>query len=115
MCWPAGGLPCYDLGPSMLPQFTLRLPLPAFLLLLASGLAGVAAEAVALDYRDAKTLAVQLKDLARSNKKLARVESAAKTPGKRDVWHLELGGGNDEDRQRRPAMLIVAGIEGNDL
>jgi murein tripeptide amidase MpaA len=83
--------------------------LPA-LLLLQTGFA-----ASALDYPDNKALAGQLKELARTHKKLARVESAAKTPGKRDVWRLELGSGTDDDRPRRPAMLVVAGIEGNDL
>src|SRR5688572_11634491 len=115
MCWLDGGSPCYHVPSSMLPQFNLCISLPAFLLIFASGLSGMAAEAPPLDYQNAKTLAAQLKDLAKSNKKLARVESAAKTPGKRDVWRLELGVGSDEDRQRRPAMLVVAGIEGNDL
>jgi hypothetical protein len=31
------------------------------------------------------------------------------------VWVLELGRGTDEERARRPALLAVAGAEGNDL
>src|SRR5688572_17727020 len=100
MCWLDGGSPCYHVASSMLPQFNRYISLPAFLLIFASGLSGVAAEAPPLDYQDAKTLAAQLKDIAKSNKKLARVESVAKTPGKREVWRLELGSGSDEDRQR---------------
>ena len=34
---------------------------------------------------------------------------------KRKVWLIELGKGTKQDRQTRPAMLVVAGIEGNDL
>src|SRR5690242_10371587 len=115
MYWLDERSPCYHVVSSMLPQFNLCISLAAFLLIVASGFSSVAAEAPSLDYQDAKALAAQLKDLAKSNKKLSRVESAAKTPGKRDVWRLELGMGSDEDRQRRPAMLVVAGIEGNDV
>jgi hypothetical protein len=35
--------------------------------------------------------------------------------GKRKVWLVEIGNGTDQSRQTRPAMLVVAGIEGNDL
>jgi outer membrane biosynthesis protein TonB len=31
------------------------------------------------------------------------------------VWLLEVGAGSDADRKVRPALLLVAGIEGNDL
>src|SRR5688572_30643044 len=115
MYWLVGGAPCYQISPSMLPQFKLYLSLSVSLLILASGFSVAAAEAPSPDYLDAKKLAAQLKDLTKANKKIVRAESAAKTPGKRDVWRIELGAGSDEDRQRRPAVLVVAGAEGNDL
>lgn len=82
---------------------------------LSPAVASGAPAAPSLDYPDHKTLTSQLKDLTRKHKKIARVESAAKSPGKRDVWRLELGNGSDEERLRRPALLVVAGIEANDL
>jgi len=44
-----------------------------------------------------------------------RVDSIALSIEKRKVWLIELGKGTKQDRQMRPAMLVVAGIEGNDL
>ena len=75
----------------------------------------LAAPVMAADYQDNKTLTSHLKQLARAHKKIVRVESACETPGKNDVWRVELGEGGDEERAKRPAMLAVAGIEGNDL
>jgi hypothetical protein len=69
----------------------------------------------AQDYKDNKALVTQLKQLERAHKKTVRVEKVCDTPGKSEVWRCELGAGSDEERGRRPAMLVVAGIEGNDL
>jgi hypothetical protein len=44
-----------------------------------------------------------------------RIESIARSMRKRRIWLVELGKGTKQDRQSRPAMLVVAGIEGNDL
>ena len=71
--------------------------------------------AIAQDYKDNKALVAQLKQLERANKKIVRAEKACDTADKNEVWRVELGGGSDEERGRRPAMLVVAGIEGNDL
>ncbi len=60
------------------------------------------------------TLAERLQSLARSNRSIVRVKSVARSLGKRDVWLVELGRGSDAARGARPAMLLVAGIEGND-
>ena len=69
----------------------------------------------AASYEDNKALAKHLKDLAKDHKKIVRVEKAAETLAKNDVWRVELGNGSDEERKQRPAMLVVAGAEGNDL
>lgn len=66
-------------------------------------------------YEDNKTLARRLKELAKDHKKIVRVEKAAESPAKNEVWRLELGNGSDEERKQRPALLVVAGAEGNDL
>jgi len=83
--------------------------------LLAAGLACLPLAGATLSYQDNPTLTKQLKELARAHKKIARLERACETPGKSEVWRLELGDGNQEERKRRPAVLVVAGIEGNDL
>ena len=66
-------------------------------------------------YSQNKDLAQQLKALADANRKNARLQSLAESRGKSDIWMMELGGGEAEKRAKRPAMLVVAGIEGDDL
>jgi hypothetical protein len=79
------------------------------------GLVGVCSTGGAVEYQDNKALAKHLKDLAKDHKKIVRVEKAAETLAKNEVWRLDLGNGSDEERKQRPAMLVVAGAEGNDL
>jgi len=66
-------------------------------------------------YYDNKSLGRCLASLAEENPGLLRVNSIAQSMRKRKVWLVELGKGTRQDRQTRPAMLVVAGIEGNDL
>jgi hypothetical protein len=65
----------------------------------------------AAEYLDNKALANRLQEVAREHRKVAAREVLAKP----DVWLLELGNGSPEERAKRPALLAVAGIEGNDL
>jgi len=67
------------------------------------------------EYYDNKSLGRRLTSLAERNSALVRVDSIAQSIGKRKVLLIELGKGTKQDRQMRPAMLVVAGIEGNDL
>jgi len=67
------------------------------------------------EYYDNKSLGRRLVSLAERNSALMRVVSIAPSIGKRKVWLIELGKGTKQDRQMRPAMLVVAGIEGSDL
>jgi len=67
------------------------------------------------EYYDNKSLGRRLSSLAEGNPSLVRVDSIALSMRKRKVWLVELGKGTKQDRQIRPAMLVVAGIEGNDL
>ncbi len=53
--------------------------------------------------------------LARSEPNLVRVGELARSQEQRIVWMVEIGAGSEEDRITRPALLVVAGIEGNDL
>ncbi len=69
----------------------------------------------AAEYYNDKSLARRLASLAERNPDLVRVESLALSQGQRKVWLIEAGKGTKQDRQSRPAMLVVAGVEGNDL
>ena len=84
-------------------------------------LIGVAMLAVGLprargaEYYDNKSLGRRLTYLAEQNSALVRIDSIAQSMRKHKVLLVELGKGTRQDRQTRPAMLLVAGIEGNDL
>jgi hypothetical protein len=69
----------------------------------------------ASEYYDSKSLTEHIVSLAEQNPDLVRVESIAQSIGKRRVWLIEAGRGTRQDRKTRPAMLVIAGIEGNDL
>lgn len=75
----------------------------------------LSAWANAQDYKDNPALVNQLKQLERAHTNIARARKACDTAGTNEVWQVELGAGSDEERRHRPAMLVVAGIEGNDL
>ena len=75
----------------------------------------MAAKVAPAEYHNNKSLTRLLTSLAEQNPELVRLDSIARSIGKRKVWLLELGKGAEQDRKTRPAMLVVAGIEGNDL
>lgn len=75
------------------------------------GTAGVRAA----EYCDWQSMAQQLAGLAQKDPNLVRVRELAESRGKRKVWLMEVGVGSDQDRNTRPAVLVVAGSEGNDL
>lgn len=66
-------------------------------------------------YYDYKSLRKRLVSLARQEPNLVRVDSIAQSIDKRKVWVVEVGKCTEGDRKTRPAMLVAAGIEGNDL
>lgn len=84
-------------------------------LILGAGIFAAAGSAWALKYPTNQELADQLKGLAALHPDLIRVESSAQTLSRNDVWFVEVGHGSRAERRRRPALLLVAGIEGNDL
>ena len=86
-----------------------------FVLIGVTLLAITLAPARGAEYYDSKSLGRRLTSLAERNSALVRVETFAQSIGKRKVWLVELSKGTKQDRQMRPAMLVVAGIEGNDL
>ena len=69
----------------------------------------------AMSYYSNRYLSGHLALVAKERPDLVRVVSIAQSLGKREVWLVEMGQGAEADRKTRPAMLLVAGIEGADL
>jgi hypothetical protein len=69
----------------------------------------------AAEYTNSPSLTEQLAGLAQQEPNLVRVRELVQSREKRQVWLVEIGVGSDESRSTRPAVLVVAGIEGNDL
>jgi hypothetical protein len=65
--------------------------------------------------QDQRTLEDRLRGLAEREPDLVRLDRPARSGGGRDIWLLDIGVGSDTARKGRPALLVVAGIEGNDL
>jgi len=57
----------------------------------------------------------RLRNTAAQHKKIVRVRSLGLSAEKRNLWLVEVGQGSAQERRQRPAMLVLAGIEGNDL
>ena len=70
---------------------------------------------LAADYYRSRSLGKHLMSLAEQHPELVRLESIARSIGRRNVWLIEVGRGAKHERKTRPAMLVVAGVEGNDL
>ena len=70
---------------------------------------------LAADYYRSRPLGKHLMSLAEQNPELVRIESIARSISRRNVWLIEISRGVKQDRKTRPAMLVVAGIEGDDL
>jgi hypothetical protein len=71
--------------------------------------------ASAAEYQSNAQLASDLKALAGKHSQLARISTVTKSRAGHDVWLLQLGAGDKERVDKRPALLVLAGIEGNDL
>jgi hypothetical protein len=69
----------------------------------------------AAPYHSNAELARELRALTATNPKLVHLSSLAKSRAQHDLWLVELGTGDEKIRRQRPALLVVAGIEGNDL
>jgi hypothetical protein len=69
----------------------------------------------AADYSNPQAIALQLAGLAQKEPDLVRVRALTESREKRKVWMAEVGVGSEESRSTRPAVLVVAGIEGDDL
>ncbi|UCD53489.1 MAG: hypothetical protein JSW27_12710 [Phycisphaerales bacterium] len=86
-------------------------PIPALLFLGLSVVGPVRAGT----YDSHEALAKRLAALGKKASDAVHLRSLAESPGGRQIWLAELGTGTEAERKTRPAMLVVAGIEGNDL
>ncbi len=60
-------------------------------------------------------LSASIQSLAREHPDFVRLSTLAKSTQGRNVWLLDIGFGDESVRLQNPAMLVVAGIEGDDL
>jgi len=70
---------------------------------------------LAAKYQSSAQLATDLKGIASKHGDVARLSSVTKSRAGHDVWLLQLGVGDKEQLDKRPALLVIAGVEGNDL
>ena len=85
--------------------------LPALIALMLAG----PAVTQGAEYYSSQSLTERFASLGGQDPNLIRVHELAESREKRKVRLVEVGLGADQDRRTRPAMLVVAGIEGNDL
>ena len=69
----------------------------------------------AATYCSDEALAKRLTVLQKRAPDLMRLELLANSQAGRHIWLVELGLGSESERKARPAVLVVAGAEGNDL
>lgn len=67
------------------------------------------------DYHSYDELTAKLKAFAKANPTLARLQSTGKTLGGRDIWMMEIGNNTGTPIGDRPAVLIAANFEGNQV
>jgi len=67
------------------------------------------------DYHTYQELTTALNGLASSHSNLARVQSIGESAGGRDLWLLELANRDGTPVEQRPALLIAANFEGNQV
>ena len=66
-------------------------------------------------YSSYDELTASLKSLVKSHPNLARLESTGKTLEGRDIWMIEVGNQSGTPIQDRPALLMAANFEGNQV
>lgn len=66
-------------------------------------------------YRDHAAMTKAVQALAAANKAAVKVESIGRTRGGRDLWVLEIAKPGAVEPDKRPALLVAAGFEGDYL
>lgn len=90
-------------------------PIPAALVLIL-GTAPAAAQEIPRDrYLNHQELTRAVQGLANRHRNLASLEALARSDAGREVWLLTIGNPAGVPREQRPALLLVANLEGNHL
>jgi len=89
--------------------------LPLLAVLALGAAAGPAAGQGQPGYHDHASLTKALQALAVANKTSVKLASIGKTAGGRDIWALEIAAPGAVPPEKRPALLIAAGFEGDSL
>jgi hypothetical protein len=66
-------------------------------------------------YRDYAAMTARLRHYAEEHPDLVRLRSVGKTLGGRDIWMVEVAEASGTPVAERPALLVAAGFEGNQL
>lgn len=66
-------------------------------------------------YWNHEALSQEVRRLADTHASKARLISLARSRAGRDLWLLEISSADEQARKNQPAMLLVAGAEGNDI
>lgn len=77
--------------------------------------AGTCVADTSAGYLNHKNLTRELRALSRRAREFIRLHELAESAQGREVWLAEAGFGDADDRESRPAMLVMAGVEGDDL
>ncbi len=89
--------------------------LPVLVLLVLAMAGGPAGAQDQPKYHDHAGLTSALRALAGAHKPAAKLESIGKSRGGRDIWALEIAGPGAVPPEKRPALLVAAGFEGDHL
>lgn len=89
--------------------------LPILAVLALGAAAGPAAGQGRPGYHDHAALTKALQALAGANRTVVKLASIGKTAGGRDIWALEIAAPGAVPPEKRPALLIAAGFEGDCL
>ncbi len=74
-----------------------------------------AIETRAVEYYSSESMTERHASIVQQEPNLIHIHELARSRNRRTVSLVEIGIGSEEDRGVRPALLVVAGIEGNDL
>lgn len=95
--------------------FPIRMRFTFLVMALAAAPIAFASEKLTPAYFTNGALEQHLRQLVLAHSDSLRMRTLTTTRRQRPVWLIEAGRGTDAERAQRPAMLVVAGIEGNDL
>ena len=92
-----------------------RVLAPRGLQLFILGLLLIGAVAGGAEYADNEDITRELQSLAKAHPDVVRLTRLTNSPANRPIWCAEITAAEQSKRSLQPALLAVAGVEGNDL